>query len=88
MSRDRPLVLAVDDEPANLALLRKLLLHQGYDVADVSDGTSAIRAVADVAPDVLCLDVMMPGMDGVEVCQQLRSMPEHAGLPILMLTAL
>ena len=88
MKRDRPLVLAVDDEPANLALLRKLLLHQGYDVADVSDGSAAIRAVEDVAPDVLCLDVMMPGMDGIEVCQRLRSMPEHAGLPILMLTAL
>ena len=88
MSRERALVLAVDDEPANLALLRKLLQHQGYDVFAASDGMSAVRAVEDVAPDVLCLDVMMPGMDGIEVCQRLRNMPEHAGLPILLLTAL
>jgi adenylate cyclase len=88
MNRERPLVLAVDDEPANLALLRKLLLHQGYDVSEAIDGKSAIRAVEDVAPDVLCLDVMMPGVDGIEVCQRLRSVPQHAGLPILLLTAL
>jgi adenylate cyclase len=88
MNRERPLVLAVDDEPANLALLRKLLLHQGYDVSEAIDGKSAIRAVEDFAPDVLCLDVMMPGMDGIEVCQRLRSVPQHAGLPILLLTAL
>jgi adenylate cyclase len=86
--RDTPLILAVDDEPANLALLRKLLRHQGYDVAEAADGRSAIRAIAETTPDLVCLDVMMPDLDGIEVCQQLRRMPEHAGLPILLLTAL
>jgi len=88
MKRDRPLILAVDDEPANLALLRKLLVHHGYDVVEAPDGASALRAVADEEPDLVCLDVMMPGVDGVEVCRRLRSQPEHAGLPILLLTAL
>jgi adenylate cyclase len=88
MTRVKPLILAVDDEPANLALLRKLLRHQGYDVTEATDGRSAIREVVEASPDLVCLDVMMPDLDGIEVCQQLRRMPEHAGLPILLLTAL
>jgi adenylate cyclase len=88
MKRDRPLILAVDDEPANLALLRKLLTHLGYDVTEAVDGQSALDAVTTLAPDLVCLDVMMPGLDGVEVCQRLRRQPAHAGLPILLLTAL
>jgi len=84
----RPLILVVDDEPANLALLNKLLKHQGYDVVEAIDGHSAIAAVAEHAPDLVCLDVMMPGLDGIEVCQRLRRQPEHVGLPILLLTAL
>ena len=88
MRRDRPLILAVDDEPANLALLQKLLRHQGYDVVEAFDGPSALEAVTAHRPDLVCLDVMMPGMDGVEVCQRLRRQPEHVGLPILLLTAL
>jgi adenylate cyclase len=88
VTRDKPLILAVDDEPANLALLRKLLRHQGYDVTEATNGRAAIREVVETAPDLVCLDVMMPDLDGIEVCQQLRRMPEHAGLPILLLTAL
>ena len=88
MNRERPLILAVDDEPANLALLRKLLTRQGYDVVEASDGLSALRAIDEHQPDLVCLDVMMPKLDGIEVCQRLRLQPEHAGLPILLLTAL
>lgn len=88
MRRERPLILAVDDEPANRALLRKLLNHHGYDVVEAFDGPSALRAIAEHDPDLVCLDVMMPGVDGIEVCQRLRRQPEHARLPILLLTAL
>jgi adenylate cyclase len=88
MRRDRPVILAVDDEPANLALLSKLLTRQGYDVVEAPDGLSALRAIAEHQPDLVCLDVMMPKLDGIEVCQRLRRQPEHAGLPILLLTAL
>ena len=88
MSRERDLILAVDDEPANLALLRKVLGRQGYDVVEAVDGPSALGAVVEHRPDLVCLDVMMPGLDGIEVCQRLRRMPDQAGLPILLLTAL
>jgi adenylate cyclase len=88
MTQARPLVLAVDDEPANLALLAKLLRYQGYDVVEASDGRAALAAVAEHAPDLVCLDVMMPEVDGIEVCQRLRRDPQYAGLPILLLTAL
>jgi class 3 adenylate cyclase len=88
VSRDRALVLIVDDEPANLALLEKLLRHQGYDVVEAKDGGSALAAVSEHAPDLVCLDVLMPGMDGIEVCQRLRAQPSYAGLPILLVTAL
>lgn len=88
MSHERPLILAVDDEPATLALLRKLLKRQGYDVVEAVDGQTALRAVAEFEPDLVCLDVIMPAPDGIEVCQRLRQQPEHASLPILLLTAL
>jgi adenylate cyclase len=88
ITRARPLILAVDDEPANLALLRKLLTHLGYDVAEASDGDSALRATAELMPDLVCLDVLMPGIDGIEVCQRIRRMPGNGGLPILLITAL
>ncbi len=88
MKRERSLILAVDDEPANLALLGKLLEHQGYDVVEARDGPSALDAVADHEPDLVCLDVMMPRLDGIEVCRRLRAQPERVGLPILLLTAL
>jgi class 3 adenylate cyclase len=88
MSRDRAMVLAVDDEPANRALLEKLLKHQGYDVVEAEDGRSALAAVSAHDPDLVCLDVLMPGMDGIEVCQRLRAQPVYVGLPILLVTAL
>ena len=88
MKRERPLILAVDDEPANVALLTKLLKHHGYDVLEAHDGLSALDAIANHDLDLVCLDVMMPRLDGIEVCRRLRAQPEHAGLPILLLTAL
>ena len=88
MRRERPLILAVDDEPANLALLGKLLKHHGYDVVEAYDGQSALDAIAVHEPDLVCLDIMMPRLNGFQVCERLRSQPEHAGLPILLLTAL
>jgi adenylate cyclase len=81
-------ILVVDDEPANRALLRKLLGHHGWTVLEAEDGAEALVAVEEHAPDLVCLDVMMPGVDGIEVCQRLRSQPQHTGLPILLLTAL
>jgi adenylate cyclase len=88
VSRERPLILAVDDEPATLVLLRKLLTSEGYDVVEAVDGESTLHAIAEHQPDLVCLDVRMPAPGGIEVCQRLRADPEHVGLPILLLTAL
>ncbi|HEX5097629.1 MAG TPA: response regulator [Acidimicrobiia bacterium] len=88
MRRERPLILAVDDEPASLALLHKILESEGYDVVEATDGASTLQAIAEHKPDLVCLDVMMPAPGGIEVCQRVRRDPEHAGLPILLLTAL
>lgn len=88
MKRDRPLILAVDDEPANVALLAKLFRRHDYEVIEAADGASALAAVTEYRPDVVCLDVRMPGMNGIEACQAIRKDPRNAGIPILMLTAL
>ena len=88
MRRERPLILAVDDEAGTRALLRKLLERQGYDVVEAVDGESALRVVDEQMPDLVCLDVMMPAPGGIEVCERLRRQPQYAGLPILLLTAL
>ena len=61
MRRERPLILAVDDEAGTRVLLRKLLERQGYDVVEAVDGESALRVVDEQIPDLVCLDVMMPG---------------------------
>lgn len=87
-ARERPLILAVDDEPANRALLRKLLTRHGFEVTEAWDGPGAYAATVEQHPDVLLLDVMMPGFDGLEVCRRLRALPHLAALPILLLTAL
>lgn len=88
MSGRNALILAVDDEPANLALLRKLLGHRGYRVIEATDGPGAVAAAAEHRPDLILLDVNMPGFDGIEACQRIRAQRDLAALPVLMLTAL
>jgi len=80
-------VLVVEDEPDQQELLRYNLSREGYRVATADDGRSAIEAVEDTTPDLIVLDLMLPGVDGLEVCRRLRSNPRTAGIPIVMLTA-
>ena len=88
MTERRVLVLAVDDDPAELALLRKLIPRLGYDLLEASDGLQALKLIRERRPDLVLLDVLIPGLDGFGVCRGVRSTPELAGLPILLLTAL
>lgn len=81
-------VLLVDDEPDILRLLSFALQAEGYQVITALNGLDALKYVRQERPDIVILDVMMPGMDGFEVCNELRSKPETAGLPIIMLSAL
>jgi len=80
-------VLVVDDEPELVKLLDFNLTKAGYLVLTARDGESGLAAARKHAPDVIVLDVMMPGIDGLEVCRRLRQESSTAGVPILMLTA-
>ncbi len=80
-------VLVVDDEPNIVLSLEFLMRQAGYDVRVARDGDSALAAIADRAPDLVLLDVMMPGRDGYEVCQASRADPACASTRIVMLTA-
>jgi signal transduction histidine kinase len=81
-------VLIVDDQEANRLLLRDLLESQGHEVAEAVDGVEALQRVADATPDVVLLDVGMPGIDGFEVCRRLKADPATATIPVLLVTAL
>jgi DNA-binding response OmpR family regulator len=80
-------VLIVDDEPNIVLSLEFLLRQQGYEVSVARDGEEALAAAEDWRPDLMVLDVMLPGLDGFEVCRRLRERPENAAMKILLLTA-
>ncbi|HXV92594.1 MAG TPA: MtrAB system response regulator MtrA [Pseudonocardia sp.] len=77
-------VLVVDDDPALAEMLTIVLRGEGFDTAVVGDGTRALPAVRDLRPDVVLLDLMLPGMNGIDVCRAIRA---ESGVPIVMLTA-
>lgn len=80
-------VLVVDDVSENVRLLEAVLAPHGYEVVSATDGRAALRLVETAKPDLVLLDVVMPGMDGYEVCRRLREREETAVLPVIMLTA-
>jgi signal transduction histidine kinase len=81
-------ILIVDDQESAREVLKGLLLGQGYNLALAGDGEEALLKAAELLPDLILLDVMMPGLDGFEVCQQIRNNPLLAEMPIVMVTAL
>jgi two-component system cell cycle sensor histidine kinase/response regulator CckA len=83
-----PLILIVDDVAANRETLLELLASGNYQFQIAADGPSALQLAAAVPPDLVLLDVMMPGLDGYEVCRRLRADARLADVPILMVTAL
>lgn len=82
------LILVVDDRPTNVLLLETKLSNEYYDVVTARDGFEAIQKTKERNPDLILLDVMMPGIDGFEVCRRLKSDPEVAHIPVVMVTAL
>jgi len=81
-------VLVVDDNDMNLALIAKILELEGYQVALARNGREAIQSVVRKVPDLAILDVMMPDMDGYELCKKLRQPPLNVAVPIILLTAM
>ncbi len=80
-------VLIVDDEPNIVVSLEFLMEQEGYEVRVAHDGNEALSAVAECKPDLVLLDVMLPGKSGYEVCQTIRANPELKGTKVVMLTA-
>ena len=87
MSDPLPTVLVADDDPDIRELVSFKLEQAGYRVHAVGDGEAALAAATALAPNLLLLDVMMPGMNGFEVCRRLRNQADTAGIPVIMLTA-
>ena len=81
-------ILVVDDTPQNVKLLADLLRTEGYEVGTAANGDEALAEVAREAPDLVLLDVMMPGLSGYDVCRRLRDDPRTALLPVVLVTAL
>ncbi len=77
-------ILVVDDEPTIAAAVRRALVYEGHHVEVAADGPAALAAARELVPDLVVLDVMLPGLDGIEVCRRLR---EGSDVSILMLTA-
>jgi two-component system response regulator HydG len=81
-------ILIVDDTPANLRLLNELLSNAGYEVRPVADGQLALSGAKAIPPDLILLDIKMPGMDGFEVCRQLKADTVTQGIPVIFISAL
>jgi len=82
-----PRILIVDDEPNIVLALEMLMKREGYEIRTVGDGERAVEAAEVFRPDLILLDVMMPRMDGYEVCQRIRADPSLKDISIVMLTA-
>ena len=86
--RGSPLILVVDDDPTMRMLARAALEQEGCSVEEAEDGADAISVLAARKPDLILLDVMMPGMDGFSVCEQVRRLPGLERTPVCMMTGL
>jgi adenylate cyclase len=81
-------ILVVDDTPANIKLLGDLLRLKGYEVSTATNGEEALASIAKQPPDLVLLDIMMPGLNGYEVCRKIRENPATALLPVVLATSL
>ncbi|NEP52859.1 MAG: response regulator [Moorea sp. SIO3C2] len=86
--QDKNLILVVDDTPTNLSVISQALHNAGFTVAVETDGESAIEQVNYNQPDLILLDVMMPGIDGFETCKRLKANPLNRDIPVIFMTAL
>lgn len=80
-------ILVVDDEPAILDFVRAFLEDEGYRVSVGRNGAEALRQVQDHRPDLVLMDIMMPGLDGREVVRQLQEHPVHSAIPVILMSA-
>jgi DNA-binding response OmpR family regulator len=79
-------ILIIEDDPGTVRFLVYTLEHEGYNVLPVTDGMEGLKKAQDEHPDLIILDVMLPGMDGYEICHRLRQKPETLTVPVLMVS--
>ncbi|MGD0795794.1 MAG: response regulator [Dehalococcoidales bacterium] len=84
--RPKPLVLVVDDEKSLLLIAQRVLQKEGFDVITASDGADGLKKAQENLPDIIVLDIVMPEMNGYEVCRKLQGSPETCGLPVIFLS--
>ena len=84
---EKPFVLVVDDNQDNVRLLCHILGARGFEVEPAYNGLEALAAIERRRPDVVLLDVMMPEMDGMEVLDRIKANPQHAHIPVILVTA-
>ena len=87
-SSERPMILIVDDTPANVGVLLEYLGDCGFDVAVAQDGAEGLQRAQFTLPDLILLDVTMPGMDGFEMCRRLKEIDSVKDIPVIFMTAL
>ena len=80
-------IMIIEDDPSFSRAINHIIQMEGYDVITASNGMTGLRMVKEEKPDLLILDVMLPGLDGFEICHQLRQDPQTANFPIIMLSA-
>src|SRR6195256_1409476 len=85
---DLPLILIADDDKATRVLLRRVMEREGYKVVAAETGTEAVRLCQSVAVDLILLDYIMPELDGVDACAQIRTLERYKTTPVLMITSL
>ncbi len=84
---NKPKILCVDDEPSIRELLHRVLTDDGYQVITAGDGHQALAIAAEQRPDLILLDIMMPGLNGMDTCRQLRAQPATRNIRTIILTA-
>lgn len=80
-------ILLVDDDPYMMDILTAILTSEGYEIEPAGDGEEALQKIADVKPDVIVTDVMLPKLDGWKLCKKVKENPETKMIPILIMTA-
>ena len=88
MNQLKPVILCVDDEEANIKLLEDILVPRGYTVVSAASGKDALLKIKSQVIDLVLMDIIMPGMDGFEVCRQIKEDQKLRNIPVIMVTVL
>ncbi len=87
-NRPKPMILVVDDVPKNIQLLGNILRNNNYQISFAANGQQALEMMNDITPDLVLLDIMMPGENGYEICKKLKSDESTVEIPIIFISAL